>query len=151
MIRARKKKTTGLGMIRPTSFYSNESEKVKLNWFCYEFSMAIYDNMKKRIGSGLKREKISDEALRDFSIYYSKEMKNMILQQLSGKIKKVCISYESIESYFSDLGDVRINKMADVISDAWDEVLSSCEVCPNRCISEKDAYCTLFDDKFLFE
>jgi type I site-specific restriction-modification system R (restriction) subunit len=151
MMRARKKKKTGLDMVRPTLFYSNESEKIKLNWFCYELSMGIYDNMKKEIGSRLEKQKISDKALAEFSVYYSKEMKNMILQQLSGKIKTVCISYEPIESYFPDLDAGLINKMTDVTSDAWDEMLSICEVCPNRCISEKDAYCTLFDDKFLFK
>jgi hypothetical protein len=151
MMRERKEKTTGLNMISPTSFYSSESEKIKLNWFCYEFSMAIYDNMKKEIGSRLKRQKISDKALAEFSVYYSMEMKNMVLQKLSGKIKTVCISYEPIESYFPYLGAGMINKMTDIISDSWDEILSFCEICPNRCISEKDSYCALFDDKFLFE
>ena len=151
MTRARKKKTSGLDMVRPTSFYSNESEKIKLNWFCYELSMGIYDNIKKEIGFRLEKQKISDKALAEFSVYYSKHMKNIILQQLSGKIKKVCISYEPIESYFPDLDEVLINKMTDAISVAWDEVLSICEICPNRCISEKDAYCTLFDDKHLFK
>lgn len=47
MMRAGKKRSSGLDMIKPTSFYSSENEKIKLNWFCYEFSMAIYDNMKK--------------------------------------------------------------------------------------------------------
>ena len=150
-MRARKKRTTGIDNVRPNSFYSNDSEKIKLNWFCYEFAVAIYDDMKKEIGSRLKKQKISDEALAEFSVFYSKEMKNMILQKLSGKIKIVCISYEPIESYFPDLGADLINKMTDITSDAWDEILSICEVCPNRCISEKDAYCTLFDDKFLFE
>ncbi|HEX7444925.1 MAG TPA: hypothetical protein VF300_00905, partial [Methanothrix sp.] len=74
MMRARKKKTTGLDMIKPSSFYSNESEKIKLNWFCYELSMGIYDNMKKEIGSRLEKQKISDEGLAEFSVYYSKEM-----------------------------------------------------------------------------
>ena len=74
-MRARKKKKTGLDMVRPTLFYSNESEKIKLNWFCYELSMCIYDNMKKEIGSRLEKQKISDKALAEFSVYYSKEMK----------------------------------------------------------------------------
>jgi len=148
---ARKGKTSGLDMISPTSFYSSESEKTKLNWFCYEFSMEIYDNIKKEIGSRLKRQKISDKALAEFSVYYSKEMKNQVLQRLSGKIKNVCISYEPIESYFPYLGDGLINKMTDIISDSWDGMLSFCEICPNRCISEKDSYCALFDDEFLFE
>ena len=151
MMRARKEETSGLNMISPTSFYSSESEKIKLNWFCYEFSMMIYDNMKKEIGSRLKRQKISGKDLAEFSVYYSKEMKNMVLQQLSGKIKGVCISYEPIVSYFPHLSAGMINKMTDIISDSWDEILSFCEICPNRCISEKDSYCTLFDDKSLFE
>jgi hypothetical protein len=138
-------------MIKPTSFYSNEDEKTKFNWFCYELSMAIYDHMKSDIGSRLKRQKISDEALAEFSIYYSKGMKDVILQKLSRKIEAVCISYEPIESYFPNLNDSLINKMTDIVSDAWDEMLSFCEVCPNRCISEKDACCTMFDEKSLFE
>jgi hypothetical protein len=151
MIRKERKNASALNMIRPTSFYANESEKIKLNWFCYEIAMGIYDHMKSDIGHRLKRQKISDEALAEFSIYYSKEMKKVVLQQLSGKIEKVIISYEPIESYFPNLNDGLINKMTDIVSEAWDETLSFCEACPNRCISEKDAYCTMFDEKFLFE
>ncbi|MCX6676864.1 MAG: hypothetical protein NTU95_02825 [Methanothrix sp.] len=150
MMNTKRKNKSALSMIKPTSFYSNESEKIKLNWFCYELSMGIYDNMRDDLGYRLKRHKISEEILADFSICTSKKLKDVILRQLSGKDKKVCISYELIESYFPNLDDRLINKMLNVLSKAWDENLSFCEVCPNRCISEKDAYCTLFDDKDLF-
>jgi hypothetical protein len=70
------KNASALEMIRPTSFYASDSEKIKLNWFCYEFAMGIYDNMKNSIGHRLKRQRISDEKLAEFSIYYSKGMKN---------------------------------------------------------------------------
>ena len=109
-------------MISPTSFYSSQDDKIKLNWFCYELTLSIYDSMK-------------DEVLR----------------QLSAEIEKVCISYEPVESFFPDIGDDMVNKMTDAISYAWDYMLSICEVCPNRCISEKDVFCTLFDEKHLFE
>ena len=107
--------------------------------------------MREDLGYRLKRHKISEEVLADFSICTSKKLKDIILRQLSGKDKQVCISYELIESYFPDLDDRLVNKMLDVLSKAWDEELSLCEVCPNRCISEKDEYCTMFDDKELFE
>ena len=58
---------SGISMIKPTSFYSRESEKTKLNWFCYELSMSIYDDMRVDIGKQLKKHKISDEALAEFS------------------------------------------------------------------------------------
>jgi hypothetical protein len=48
-MKGRRKEKTGLDMIKPTSFYSSESEKVKLNWFCYELSLSIYDSMKKKM------------------------------------------------------------------------------------------------------
>ncbi len=84
-----KEEKDGLSIIKPTSFYSNESEKTKLNGFCYELSIEIYDNMKSRIGNRLKRNKISDEALAEFSINISKGMKDIVLQKLSGRIKNV--------------------------------------------------------------
>ena len=76
--------------------------------------------------------------------------KSIILQKLSSRIDKVYFSYEMVESYFPKLSDRRVNKMLDVIAKAWGEQLSFCGICPTRCISEKDIYCTMFDDKDLF-
>jgi len=141
---------SGISMIKPTSFYSSECEKTKLNWFCYEFSVSIYDDMKEDIGKRLKKHKIRDEVLAEFSIYISAKMKDIIIQKLSGRIDKIYFSYEMVESYFPNLDDEFINKMLDSISKTWDEQLSFCEMCLTRCISERDAYCTMFNDKDLF-
>jgi uncharacterized Fe-S radical SAM superfamily protein PflX len=137
---------SGISMIKPTSFYSAEFEKTKLNWFCYELSMGIYDEIMKNLGKRLKKYKIDEKALAEFSIYTSKKMKGIILQKLSGRIEKVYFSYEMVESYFPNLSDKLVNKMLDAISKVWDEQLGFCEICPTRCISEKDAYCTMFDE-----
>ena len=141
---------SGISMIKPTSFYSSECEKTKLNWFCYEFSVSIYDDMKEDIGKRLKKHKIRDEVLAEFSIYISAKMKDIIIQKLSGRIDKIYFSYEMVESYFPNLDDEFINKMLDSISKTWDEQFSFCETCLTRCISERDAYCTMFNDKDLF-
>ena len=138
-------------MIKPTSFYSTEREKTKLNWFCYELSLGIYDDLKDNIGKQQKKHKISDESLAEFSIYISKKMIDIILQKLSGRIEAVYFSYEMIESYFPNIEDKFINKMLDSISKTWDMQLSFCEICPTRCISEKDEYCTMFNDIDLFK
>ena len=137
---------SGISIIKPTSFYSSESEKIKLNWFCYELSIRIYDEIKESLGERLKKYKIDDESLAEFSIYIAKKMKDIILQKLSGRIEMVYFSYEMVESYFPNFSDSVVNKMLDAISKAWDELLSVCEICPTRCISEKDAYCTMFDE-----
>jgi len=145
-----KESKSGISMIKPTSFYSSESEKIKLNWFCYELSMGIYDKMKEDIDKHLKKHKISDDTLAEFSIYISKKMKDIVLKKLSGEIEKVYFSYEMVESYFPNLSNKLVNKMLAVISKVWVEQLSVCKICPTRCVSEKDAYCTMFDDKNFF-
>lgn len=134
-------------VIKPTSFYLSEHEKIKLNWFCYELSVGIYDEIKENLGKRLEKYKIDDKTIAEFSIYTSKKMKDIILQKLAGRIEKVYFSYEMVETYFPNLSDRLVNKILDAIAKAWDNQLSVCEICPTRCISEKDVYCTMFDDK----
>jgi len=134
-------------VIKPTSFYSGEHEKTKLNWFCFEISVGLFDEIKKNHGRQLKKNKIDDKAIAEFSIYIAKKMKDIVLWKLAGKIDTVYISYEIVELYFPTFNDRLVNKILDTISKVWDEQLSICEICPTRCISEKDAYCIMFDDE----
>lgn len=135
-------------IIKMTSFYSRESEKTKLNWFCYEIALSIELDIRRNLGKQLKKYKIDDKAIAEFSIYYSKIMKEIVLQKLSGKIKTVIHSNEPIESYFPKLNDKMINKMLAVISKAWEEQLDFCVLCPIRCLSEKEKYSPMFDNDF---
>ena len=136
--------------IKPTSFYSRENEKTKFNWFSYELSRGVYDAVKNTTGNLLKRYKIGDEELASFSIDFSKKMQNIILQKLAGNIDTIYISYEMVEFYFPDITEKQVNKILTAISEAWDELLSICETCSTRCISEKDLYCTMFDEESLY-
>jgi hypothetical protein len=142
-----KGRTSGLSLIKSTSFYSSKKEKTKFNWFSYELSMAIFDRIKKSSGNLLRSDQIGDKELASFSIFFSKNMQDIILQKLAGKIETVYISPEMIELYFPDISNKLENKMLDAILKAWDEQLSICETCPTRCISEKDVYCTMFDEE----
>ena len=97
---------------------------------------------------GKKLEKsyaIREENIADFSIYFAKKMKEITLQKLAGEIETVYFSFDLVEAYFPYLSDKLVNKLLDALEEAWDELLSICEICPTRCITEKDEYCTMFD------
>lgn len=135
-------------LVKPTAFYSNEREKTKLNWFCYEFAHGLEIDLNKKTGERLRKHRIFKKDIAKFSICISKKMKGIILEKLSGKIDEVYSSYEWIEAYFPKLRDDKlVDDILGVIAKTWDEQLSICETCPTRCISEKDNYCTIFDDK----
>jgi uncharacterized Fe-S radical SAM superfamily protein PflX len=133
--------------VKPTSFYSREHDKTKLNWFCYELALNFCLAIRRKVGKKLEKSyAIREENIADFSIYFAKKMKEIILQKLSGEIETVYFSFDLVEAYFPYLSDKLINKLLDVLEEAWDELLSVCEICPTRCVSEKDEYCTMFDE-----
>ena len=135
-----------MSMVKPNAFVHRESEKTKLNWFCYEMSMGFYEEINENLGRLLEKYGIGDKDIANFSIYLSKKMRGVILEKLSGRIDKVYFSYEMVESYFPKLNDRLVNKLLDVLSKAWIKQLDFCVICPTRCISEKDVYCTMFDE-----
>lgn len=150
VVRIKEEEKWGISIIKPKSFYSCESEKTKLNWFCYELSMGMYDSMKDNIGKQLKKYKISDEVLAEFLIYMSEKIRDIILEVISGKSGEMYFFYEVIEAYFPNFNDRMVNKMLDALSKAWNELRSFCKTCPVRCLSESDVYCTMFNNKDLF-
>lgn len=135
-------------LIKSTAFYSDEQEKTKLNWFCYELALNFNLAIKSELGGKLeKRYRIDEEKIADFSIYFARKMKEIILQKLSGEIETIYFAYYLIEAYFPYLSNRMINKMLDALEEAWDELLSICECCPTRCVTERDEYCTMFDEE----
>jgi hypothetical protein len=80
-------------------------------------------------------------------------MKKSIYEKLGGLVEYMTIYVEYVEDYYP-LNTRRDNTLLlHAASKAWDELLSDCVICPNRCISEMNERCMLFDrldeDEFL--
>jgi len=133
-------------VIDPISFYSRESEKTKFNWFLYEFSLNIHSQLRRSLRGELEENGIDWKIIAEFSVYISKRMKEPILEVFSGRKQNLVFTYEMVSSYFPELSDSLVNEMLDIFGKAWEEMLVICDRCPTQCISEKDAYCTMFDE-----
>ena len=125
-------------LITPAAFYSNESDKTKLNWFLFEYAAEFDSHIKRPLRKRLKRKKIDNRKIAEFCMYYSKKMKGEILDKLSGRIENVSLSYHAIEEFFPHLSDKLVDDLLTSAFDAWDSITSMCVKCPTRCISEKD-------------
>jgi hypothetical protein len=134
------------GVISPADFFSSDSEKTKLNWFCFEFAAEIQSQVGKPLKKRLQKAGVNNEALADFCIFYSKSMKPQILQRVAGKQENIHLSYLPIEKYFSSLSDKLVDDLLTAVENAWKELTDMCVVCPTRCISEKDRKADMFDD-----
>jgi len=128
-------------IIQASWFYSYEFEKTKFNWFCFEYALKLYDYIKgskklKKWASG-----VTDMQIAQFCAYYSKRMKKSVEDKLAG----ITDATEHDEDYVSDYCHTNTGRQnVDIINvalAAWDSLLSVCETCPTRCISERTEEC----------
>lgn len=140
-------------LIAPIDFYSNEEEKTKLNWFCFEFALELemFIRSDRKLWAQLRKKKVDDKAIAGFCIHYAKHMKGEVLAKLSFLVPAVRIGYEQIEAYFPSIGDRLVDHLLTVTAKAWDSQTGGCVHCPTRCISEKDEIAPMFFDPYYSE
>jgi hypothetical protein len=131
--------------IKKDFFYRNKREKTKLNWFCYEYAFGIYDKIRNAAQLKDYRNKYNQEQIVDFCVYYSKKMKESIDLKLKGKTHAVMFYEGYAEVFYPEMNTSQIRQILRVAMEAWDELTGFCVTCPNRCISEMNEYCQMFD------
>jgi hypothetical protein len=134
-----------LGVIKASSFYKRDSEKTKLNWLCYELALMIYDAVMGEPYEEFMRQIYDVEAVAEFSLLLSKSIGGGLARNPSGKPDKEYVVRTS-KRFFPGLGGRGYRAMVRVVSEACEELLQECRVCPTRCLIEKSARCTMFDE-----
>ncbi|MDR1636750.1 MAG: hypothetical protein LBR93_05375 [Treponema sp.] len=132
--------------IKAEYFYSTEDEKIKLNWFCYEYAFILYSKL--RNGGKLKkyRKKNTQEQIVNFCVYFSKEMKKSIHERLAKLVDTLTIYEEYVEQYYPENSRRENLLLLTAAQEAWAELLDGCVICPTRCISEMNRKCVFFDE-----
>ncbi len=131
--------------IKASWFYVFASEKIKFNWFCYEYSCTFYDHIRKSEKLKKWRSGRSDLQIAEFCAYFAKRMKQSVLDKLAGITDATTADEEYIADYCHENTHSQNIVLMEVAGEAWDELLSSCELCPKRCISERYARSEFFD------
>ncbi|MBM4249022.1 MAG: hypothetical protein FJ149_06240 [Euryarchaeota archaeon] len=138
-----------LAVIRRESFFPAEAEKTRMNWFCYEISLAIYDQISDQLGERLKGFEIDEKALAEFSVRLARDAKVQIIDWLEGRSKTISYSEEKIGTYLPTLDGGTAKELFNAVLDAWDSLLAICESCPNACITRRDEPAPVFDEEGL--
>jgi hypothetical protein len=133
-------------LVRPTVFYSSDSEKTRLNWFCYEYASEIVSHVDANLQKRLNKKGVTDRRIVDFAVYFAKHMKAVAMQKLGGQFDRVPMSCRDIEQFFGRLDDRVVDDLLTVVAEAWDSLLEICSSCPTRCVSERDQITPAFDD-----
>jgi deoxycytidylate deaminase len=133
--------------VKASWFYKLKKEKVKFNWFCYEYACVYYEilveNMDKQIKKWVSAR--TKEQVAEFCAYFAKRMKQGVVDRLAGKTDATELDEEYISDYCHKSVHSEDVALLLAASRAWDEHTLVCITCPTRCISERDAPCEFFD------
>ena len=99
----------------------------------------------------MKKKKVGQKRIVEFCVFYSKGMKQEILDRVSGQTENVALSYHPIEEFFPELNDKLVDQLLKAACGAWESITDACASCPTRCISERDMRAHMFDDPSYYE
>jgi hypothetical protein len=136
--------TKGKGVIRPEWFYL-DGDKTKLNWFLFEVALEYQSAIVSSDALASYRKAHPPEDIARFATYFTKRMKKSVLERFALLTDALIYHAEYVSDYYPAIPPRQGEALIEVAMKAWDDMLSVCEVCPERCLSERDLPSTLFD------
>ena len=130
--------------VKAERFYQDDGDKVKLNWFCYEYANNLYRAIKSSKKLTQYRAQNKPEQIADFCLYYAKRMRKSIYDKDTGKSKGVAISIQYVYEYKPECPDRQAQALVEAAEASWND--TSDAICPNRCLIECFELTPMFDN-----
>ena len=133
--------------VQATWFYMDAGEKIKFNWFLYEYACDLYEGIKRSRKNALRKWKSqrSEIQIAEFCAYFSKRMRQSVTDKLAGLTEETEADEEFICDYCHTNTHSENVAILEVAGKVWEELLDVCVACPNRCVSERYRYSEFFD------
>jgi len=132
--------------INPENFYSNQDEKTKFNWFAFELACEIDQAVPSKLKKYLSKRGYTKETFNKSCVKLANLLQGIVLRKLNNEIPDMQLNYTEVEKAFPKLNDKTINDLLTCTENAWENLLKICVSCPSACVSNKDDYCSMFDD-----
>jgi hypothetical protein len=132
--------------VKAERFYQDNGDKIKLNWFCYEYANNLYSAIKSSKKLAQYRAQHKPEQIADFCLYYSKRMRKSVYDKNAGKSEGVAVSIQYIYEYKPECPSKQAQALVEAAEASWDDTILGCTVCSNRCLFEWFELTPMFDN-----
>jgi uncharacterized Fe-S radical SAM superfamily protein PflX len=134
-----------LDKVRAENFYQDKGDKVKLNWFLYEYANLLY--LKISTSSKLVRYKKrhSQDQITAFCVYFSKRLKKSIFDMETGRSKSIVFDAKYVYEFYPDNSFAQTQALLDMTLAAWEDQLKCCSFCPSKCLVDGYEITGMFD------
>jgi hypothetical protein len=118
------------------NFYKDDGDKIKQNWFLYEYSNILFSHICESSALTRYRKKYDDGHIAAFCVYFSKRLRQSIFNSHTGKTKGVVIDAKFVYEFYPENTYAQTQSLLEAAMGAWGEHLLSCSNCPNRCLTD---------------
>jgi hypothetical protein len=132
--------------IEAKNFYQDNGDKIRINWFCYEYANNLYNEIKADKKLSQYRKDHTPTQMAEMCIYLAKRMKKSINDKQTGKSENVAIHAQYIYEYNRKYTQKQAKALIEVALTAWEATLLGCTVCPSQCLIEAYELTPMFDN-----
>ncbi len=129
-----------LDKVRAENFYQDGGDKVKLNWFLYEYANLLYTKISASSKLARYKKLQSPEQITAFCVYFSKRLKKSIFDMQTGRSKGIAFDGKYVYEFYPKNSFEQTQALLDAAMGAWEEQLKGCAVCPSKCLMDEYAY-----------
>jgi hypothetical protein len=127
------------------NFYRDRGDKIKQNWFLYEYSNVLFSKIAESPALANYRKNHKEESVAEFCVYYAKRLRQSIFDASMGKGKGVGINARYICEFYPGSTRAQTRRLLEAAFDAWREHIQACAHCPNQCVQDGFEPTGMFD------
>jgi len=136
----------GFDKVHAKNFYKDDGDKIKQNWFLYEYSNILFTKIAESPELSHYRKVHSENEISVFCVYFSKRLRQSLFNANIGKIKGVVMEPKYVYEFYPDNSRAQTQKLLEAALDAWREHLLVCENCPTQCLTDGFEITEMFDN-----
>jgi uncharacterized Fe-S radical SAM superfamily protein PflX len=127
------------------NFYKDDGDKIKLNWFLYEYANHLYTKIVASQKLARYRKLHHEDKIAAFCVYFSKRLKKSIYDMQTGRSKSVVFNGKYVYEFHPKNSFKQTQSLLDTALDAWNEQLQNCTGCPHQCLIDGYEITGMFD------
>ena len=132
--------------IAADNFYKDKGDKVKQNWFLYEYSNILFSKIWESPELAIYRKKHGEDNITAFCVYFSKRLRRSIFNVYKKQTSGVMIDARHVYEFYPDNSRAQTQRLLEAAMEAWNEHLQTCSNCPNECLADGFELTDMFDN-----
>jgi uncharacterized Fe-S radical SAM superfamily protein PflX len=135
----------GFDKVSATNYYKDDGDKIKLNWFLYEYANLLYMEITASPKLVRYRKLHTDDQIASFCVYFSKRLRKSIYDEQTGQSDKIVFDGRYINEFYPHSSLKQTQSLLDAALEAWKGQLLACTGCSSKCLMDGYEITGMFD------